>query len=193
MYREAMELIELKRELTPEHKAIGLYWADNPGETATPAGHWTAIASQLTSQRGLSAEAAARLFLVGSAAQADAFLASWGYKYQYNQIRPRTYIRRVIDSAWEPQVPTPPFPEYPSGHSTQSAAASVALQALLSLRRRDCSRSDPPRAGVVRGRAAENSCGGIHFHNERPAARGRLHGTSGRALPAGILWGPHLH
>jgi hypothetical protein len=131
LYRENQEVVEVQRHLTEEQKAIALYWADNPGETGTPAGHWLAIASQLASQRGLSAEDAVRLFLLTAVAQADAFIAAWGYKYQFNLIRPRTYIRRVIDPAWEPLVPTPPFPEYPSGHSTQSAAASAVLGAVL--------------------------------------------------------------
>jgi membrane-associated phospholipid phosphatase len=64
-------------------------------------------------------------------AQADAFIASWGYKYRFNSVRPRPYIRTVLDSTWEPLVPTPPFPEYPSGHSTQSAAAASVLTAVL--------------------------------------------------------------
>jgi hypothetical protein len=200
LYREAMEIVDLKRTLTPEHKAIALYWADNPGETATPAGHWIAIASQLTSQRGLSGEAAAKLFLVGALAQADAFLATWGYKYQFNQIRPRTYIRRVIDPTWEPQLPTPPFPEYPSGHSTQSAAASVALQALLGDAPFDDSTGiaigHPVRRFASFAEAAEEAgysrlYGGIHFHSGKTGGKevGTCIGTKAveRLRAAGVL------
>src|SRR6187401_120920 len=85
----------------------------------------------MVSERHLSAEDAARLMVLTSVAQADAFISSWGYKYQYNTIRPRTYIRRLMDSTWEPLIPTPPFPEYPSGHSTQSQAAAVTIIADL--------------------------------------------------------------
>jgi hypothetical protein len=131
LYGHAREVYEIRNSLTPEQKEIALYWADNPGEAATPAGHWIAIASQLTSERNLSAEAAAKLFVVAAVAQADAFIAAWGYKYQFNLIRPRTYIRRVIDPEWEPQISTPAFPEYPAGHSTQSAAAAVVLTAMV--------------------------------------------------------------
>ena len=120
-----------RANLTPEQRAIALYWADNAGESGTPVGHWISIASQMVSERRLSAEDAARLMVLTSLAQADAFIATWGYKYQYNLIRPRTYIRRVIDSTWEPLIPTPPFPEYPSGHSTVSAAAATVLTSVL--------------------------------------------------------------
>lgn len=127
MFADARQVHAFRTTLTPEQKAIAYYWADNAGESGTPPGHWMSIASQMVSERKLSAEAAARLMVLTAAAQADAFIASWGYKYQYSAIRPRTYIRRVIDSTWEPLIPTPPFPEYPSGHSTVSAAAATVL------------------------------------------------------------------
>ncbi|HEU5218935.1 MAG TPA: vanadium-dependent haloperoxidase [Gemmatimonadales bacterium] len=130
-YRDARHVYEVSRGLTPEQRTIALYWADNAGETGTPSGHWVSIASQMVSQRHLSAGEAARLFVATAVAQADAFIAAWGYKYKYSTIRPRTYIRRVIDPAWEPLIPTPPFPEYPAGHSTQSVAAAAAMVALL--------------------------------------------------------------
>jgi hypothetical protein len=131
LYREAKAIYELHRTLTPEQRAVAFYWADNAGETGTPSGHWVSIAGQMVSQLGLSAGDAARLFMLTAVAQADAFIASWGYKYQFNTIRPRTYIRRLIDPEWEPLIPTPPFPEFPSGHATQSSAAAAALVAML--------------------------------------------------------------
>ncbi|HEX7025172.1 MAG TPA: vanadium-dependent haloperoxidase, partial [Gemmatimonadales bacterium] len=117
MYRNAGEVYHTRQTLTPEQRATALYWADNPGESGTPVGHWVAIAAQMISQRNLTAGNAARMFAMTAASQADAFIAAWGYKYRYNLLRPRTYIRRVIDPTWEPLIPTPPFPEYPSAHS----------------------------------------------------------------------------
>lgn len=131
LHEEAQAVVDAKADLTDEHRTIALYWADNAGESGTPVGHWISIASQMVSQRHLSAEEASRVIMFTAVAQADAFIASWGYKYQYNTLRPRTYIRRLIDPAWEPLIPTPPFPEYPSGHSTQSAAAASTLAGLI--------------------------------------------------------------
>jgi membrane-associated phospholipid phosphatase len=173
LYRDAKAVWEAQRGLTPEQKTVALYWADNAGESGTPVGHWISIASQMVSERNLTAGDAAKMMVLTAAAQADAFIASWGYKYKYNLIRPRTYIRRVIDPAWEPLIPTPPFPEYPSGHSTQSAAAASVISALLggtvpfddstsvsighSVRRFDSFRAAAAEAGVSR------IYGGIHF------------------------------
>jgi membrane-associated phospholipid phosphatase len=131
LHRDAHEVWATGRALTPEQRTIALYWADNAGESGTPVGHWIAIASQMVAAHGLSAEDAARLMVLTAVAQADAFIASWGYKYRFNLLRPRTYIRAVLDSTWEPLIPNPPFPEYPSGHSTQSAAAATVIAAVL--------------------------------------------------------------
>ncbi len=180
LYKHAFEVYSVKQKLTPEDRTTALYWADNPGESGTPVGHWIGIASQMVSQHKLSAADAARLMVLTSAAQADAFVASWGYKYAFSYIRPRTYIRRVIDSTWEPLIPTPPFPEYPSGHSTQSAAAAEAITSLLGVRAFDDSSSKIIGHDVRRfesfAHAAEEAgmsriYGGIHFPFGNTAGR----------------------
>lgn len=130
-WRDAKHVYDVNQSLTPEQRAIALYWADNAGETGTPSGHWVSIASRMVVPQRLTAGEAAQLFVATAVAQADAFIAAWGYKYQFSTIRPRTYIRRLIDPAWEPLIPTPPFPEYPAGHSTQSVAAAAAIIAML--------------------------------------------------------------
>ena len=130
-YAAAQEVHDVGRALTEEQRRTVLFWADNAGQSGTPVGHWTSIASQLVAQRKLSAEQAAEMFVLVSLAQADAFIAIWYEKYQLTSIRPVTYIRRYIDSTWTPAIITPPFPEFPSGHSGQSAAAAAVLTALL--------------------------------------------------------------
>ncbi|MCC6431519.1 MAG: vanadium-dependent haloperoxidase [Gemmatimonadaceae bacterium] len=131
LYQNARTVYDTKSTLTDEQKTIAYYWADNAGESGTPVGHWMSIASQMISERQLDIDKAIQLVHATAVAQADAFIASWGYKYQFNLLRPRTYIRRVIDSTWEPLIPTPPFPEHPAGHSTQSSAAAAAITAFI--------------------------------------------------------------
>ncbi|MEP6491921.1 MAG: vanadium-dependent haloperoxidase [bacterium] len=129
MYEDAKAVYDTHANLTPEQRTTALYWADNPGESGTPAGHWLSISSQVANAHGHSAAETAHAMVVTSIALADAFIATWGYKYQINLIRPRTYIRAVMDSTWEPAIPTPPFPEFLAGHATLSAAAAAALTA----------------------------------------------------------------
>jgi hypothetical protein len=130
-YQEAMKLYEASKQLTDEQRLIVYYWADNPGQTGTPTGHWLSIGSQLIAQLQLSADRAAELFALGTIAQADAFIGIWHEKFRREVIRPYTYIRRYIDPAWQTVITTPSFPEYPSGHSGQSAAAAGIFTALL--------------------------------------------------------------
>ena len=131
LYQENANVHRITAARTPEQKEIAYYWADNGGETGTPVGHWLSIAAQMISERHLNGEEAVRLVLGTSLSQADAFIAAWRVKFATMTLRPRTYIRRHIDSTWEPLIPTPPFPEFPSGHSTQSGAASAVITALI--------------------------------------------------------------
>ncbi|MCA0377035.1 MAG: vanadium-dependent haloperoxidase [Gemmatimonadetes bacterium] len=131
LVRQAHAVYDASRALTDEQRTIAYYWADNAGETGTPVGHWLAIAAQMIGERQLDGDAAVRLVLATALAQADAFIAAWRVKFATMTLRPRTVIRRMIDSTWEPLIPTPPFPEYPSGHSTQSSAAAAAITAQL--------------------------------------------------------------
>ena len=131
LYDEAKHVYDVSKTLTPEQRTITLYWADNGGETGTPVGHWLSIAGQMISQEKMSANDAAMAITATAVSMADAFIATWGYKFKYNVMRPRTVIRAMIDSNWEPAIPTPPFPEFTSGHSTVSAAAAKTLEKLI--------------------------------------------------------------
>jgi hypothetical protein len=131
IFEAAKRVRDVGRALTEEQRLIALYWADNPGQTGTPIGHWLSIGSQMVSGQRLSTERAAELFVLVSVAQADAFIGVWQGKYHWNLIRPRTYIRRYLDPTWEPLIVTPTFPEHPAGHGGQSAAAAAVMTGLL--------------------------------------------------------------
>jgi hypothetical protein len=130
-YSEAMEVYQTSQNLTQEQAAIALFWADDPGRTVTPPGHSIAVLTQILEQENatlaLSAEAFARVGI----AVTDAFIGCWHAKYEYNLVRPVTYIQRLMAENWMPIVNTPPFPEYPSGHSVQSGAAAVVLTGMF--------------------------------------------------------------
>lgn len=133
-YAEAYEVYltgRLGAGLTDEQKAIAHFWADDPAVTGTPAGHWVSIVGQVAEERNLSLEDAAEAYARVGIGVADAFIACWATKYQYNLLRPVTYIQLYIDPAWLPLLATPPFPEYTSGHSTQSGAAVLLLTDML--------------------------------------------------------------
>ena len=127
-YKEANEVYQVSNQATQEQRQFALYWADDPGKTPTPAGHWSFIANDLLKTRKASLATAAEVHVRLNIAMADAFIAGWQTKYSVNLLRPVTYVQLVIDSNWVPGLMhTPPFPEYPSGHSVQSSAAAAVL------------------------------------------------------------------
>lgn len=131
-YKDAQEVYSVSNQATQEQRQFALYWADDPGKTPTPAGHWAFIANDLLKNRKASLAEAAHVHAQLNIAMADAFVAAWRTKYTVNLLRPVTYVQVVIDSNWVPTLMnTPPFPEYPSGHSVQSSAAAAVLAQLF--------------------------------------------------------------
>jgi hypothetical protein len=126
-FAEAREVHEVSRSLTDEQKLIARFWSDDPMLSPTPPGHWIAIVLQIAERDGLSVERQVDALVRLGIAVSDGFIVCWRDKFAFDLLRPVTYIRRLIDPAWEPLLITPPFPEYPSGHSTQSGAAAQVL------------------------------------------------------------------
>ncbi len=127
-YKDAQEVYQISRQATQEHRQAALYWADDPGKTPTPAGHWDFIANDLLALRKASLADAAATMVQLNLAMADAFIATWHAKYSYSLLRQVTYVQLAIDSNWvTTMMDTPPFPEYPSAHSVQSSAAAGVL------------------------------------------------------------------
>jgi hypothetical protein len=190
---EAQEVYDTVNSLSPEELEIALFWADNPGQTGTPPGHWVSILSQVCIAEeidlALAAEASAKLGI----ALADSFISCWEMKYAYNLLRPISYIRDlagpIADAAWVTPtgINTPPFPEFTSGHSVQSGAAAFVLRDVFG----DVAFIDDTHAGVRPARpfdnfdeAAEEAAvsrlyGGIHYRSacENGVDQGRCIGA----------------
>ncbi|MCB0648533.1 MAG: vanadium-dependent haloperoxidase [Saprospiraceae bacterium] len=132
-YLEAKEVYDTYKNIKVRERVIAEYWSDDPGKTATPPGHSLSIARQVVAKEkyglGLSAAVYAR---IGMAVH-DAFVNCWKSKYEYNLVRPVTYIKKTIDPSFTTILATPPFPEYTSGHSVQSGATAAVLEGLFGL------------------------------------------------------------
>lgn len=126
-----MEVYKRSKSLTPEEKNIAHYWKDvSPGVTAT--GHWLNILRRVIEQDAVSLEKAVLAYALTGIALNDTWISSWKARYKYNIQRPITYIRDVIgDTAWMPEIATPPHPEYPGGHAALSASVAEVLTAMF--------------------------------------------------------------
>ena len=131
LYKEAMEVYKVFLNLTSEQSDIARFWADPPGSTFTPAGHSIQLLCQVIQEKNLALDSTAIAFAKSGIALNDAFISCWQTKYQYNYIRPLTYIRKNIRKDWLSFITTPSFPEYPSGHSVQSAAMAEIMSSMF--------------------------------------------------------------
>ncbi|MFI5403887.1 MAG: vanadium-dependent haloperoxidase, partial [Planctomycetota bacterium] len=182
-YAYAREVYDAVVDATPEQKDIAFFWADDPGPTSTPPGHWVNIVSLLAVDDDLTLTVAAEAYARVGLAVGDAFIGCWRAKYVHNVIRPISYIQTYLDDQWTSLVGTPPFPTYTSGHSTVSGAAATVLAGLFGTRRftdwTHTPRGIPPRFFDSFEDAAQEAAdsrlyGGIHyrFDNEE----GLFHG-----------------
>jgi hypothetical protein len=196
-FGEAQEVYETSRQLTPEQEAIARFWSDDPGRTATPAGHTNSVLTQVLRRERASLMTAAEAYAKVGMAVSDAFVACWRTKYEHNLLRPVTYIQATIDPSWMPLLTTPPFPEFPSGHSVQSGAAAEVLSDLFGADHAFEDRSPtewpgdplPTRSFDSFHQAAEEAAlsrlyGGIHFRSaiEIGLAQGRTIGAAANRL-----------
>jgi hypothetical protein len=194
-HREALEVHRASVQPTEEQRRVALYWADDPGKTPTPAGHWTWILTDLLRDGRADLATAAEQYARIGIAMSDAFVATWRVKYERNLLRPVTYVQLVSDANWVPPLmETPAFPEYPSGHSVQSGAASTVLESLYgaSTPFEDRTHNDrgwgPKRFASFRAAADEAAASrlyaGIHFRSaiEHGATQGRCIGGLALAL-----------
>jgi membrane-associated phospholipid phosphatase len=193
-YKEALEVYNTVKNISPEQKKIARFWSDDPMLTITPPGHWVSIALNLALDKNLNLEQFAELQARVGLAVNDAFIGCWHTKYIYNLLRPSTYIRRHIDPTFEAVLLVPPFPEYPSGHSTQSAAAASVLTTFFgeNYAFTDRTGSDnglEPRSFKSFNQAANEAgisrmYGGIHFRAaiEQGLEQGRCIGAKVNAL-----------
>ena len=119
---------------SPQQTEVARFW------TIPAAQLWNQLVRQLTMERGMSAAAAARAYLLLNVAGADAMIAAWEAKFAYNQWRPVNAIRSTVDdgtaatstdTSWMPLLETPPFPDYPAGHTAYAGAAAHVLTAVF--------------------------------------------------------------
>lgn len=129
-YNMVKEVYDASLVLTDAQKAMAIFWRDVPG--ATSPGHWLSILQQVIKQTGTDLDKAALAYALTGIGINDALIACFQSKYEYNVIRPITYIREVIGhAAWNSFLGTPAHPEYVSAHSSLSMAAARVMEKLF--------------------------------------------------------------
>ena len=153
MKDETEEIYNFTKDDTREHYRLVHFWADGVA-TATPPGHWDAIAAEDFITKNYSEVRWARNMALLNMALMDASIVCWDTKYFYFNPRP---------TQMNPNIKTltglPNFPSYISGHSTFSGAAATVLGRII-----------PERAAAYEAMAQEASLSrmlaGIHYRSD---------------------------
>jgi PAP2 superfamily len=125
MVKEVYDASATPTTLTTGQKAMADYFKDVPGYS--PGGTYVALMSQAIENTKLTLDMGALTYVKVGLAIHEASIVLFTNKYQFNLIRPVTYIRTYIDPSWSTYVPTPNHPEFPSGHSTTGGGALTMM------------------------------------------------------------------
>ncbi len=125
MVKEVYDASATPTTLTTDQKAMANYFKDVPGYG--PGGTYVALMSEALDNTKPMLDMAALTYVKVGLAQHDATIVLFTNKYQFNTIRPVTYIKAYIDPNWSTYIPTPNHPEFPSGHSTTGGGALTMM------------------------------------------------------------------
>jgi hypothetical protein len=134
-YNQVMELGAIDSATrTADQTAAALFWNNANGTT------WLQIGLDTAADEGLSTMQYAELFAQLGVGLADAFIAGFDTKYEYNFWRPISAIHEgdadgnpltIGDADWRSLINAPNHPSYLSTHSIASGVSSTILAALL--------------------------------------------------------------
>lgn len=149
-YNEVKALGSLNSSVrTSDQTEAGIFWAYDRTGIGPPPLLFISVAQQVATQQGNTEADNVRYMGMISVALADAGIASWDSKYEFDLGRPVTIIRQEAeelnsnleeDPNWVPLgAPgddpnssaddfTPPFPTYTSGHATFGEAMAEAMR-----------------------------------------------------------------
>jgi hypothetical protein len=119
---------------SPQRTALVYWWAELAEES------WNRIARAVATSQHLSLWDATRLFALVNMDVFDVYSGAWDGKYHYHTWRPYTGIHlagldgnpaTALDSAWQPELRTPPSPEYPSTNAAVCGGGAEVLTRVL--------------------------------------------------------------
>jgi hypothetical protein len=131
LFLDAMEIVSTTASDNPNYENIAEYWNDATGYSGTPPGHLFMLSAQLFQNQKIPLKERIECYVKLGIALNEAFITCWKLKYEYNLLRPISFIHQHIDPYFNSKIDSPPFPEFPSGHSFQSGAGTSVLKHLL--------------------------------------------------------------
>jgi hypothetical protein len=131
-YNDAMEVYTMSQHLDDEQKHMAEFWDDEmPAKTMGSAGRWTSILSNYVSDQNVNLEIAVNAYVKSALAAYNAGIISWQAKYNYDRLRPVTYIKNHIDPNFNEYMHATSGPEYICEHTLMAFAAGSILNSIF--------------------------------------------------------------
>ncbi len=125
-YAMGQEVYNIFINRTPEQTNTAMYHAEGSGYGGGSS--MVAQLSQLLSQTSARLDKAALVYAKAGIGTYEGLTFTFIEKYNYNVLRPITYIRNVMGYAnFNTLFGTPSYPEYPAGHPTNGGILAVML------------------------------------------------------------------
>jgi hypothetical protein len=129
-FAEAMQVYEASKNLTELQKEKSVYWEGN-GLGNNPVRNIFGVLSEAISSKNVKLDEAALLYLKGAIAVNDGVISVWRNKYEFNQVRPDTYVKETLDKDWKPTLGVSYSPSFPSLSATLAGVVGELIRTEL--------------------------------------------------------------
>ena len=125
-YQMNMAVYELTQDLTSEELLIIQAWRDIVGVNLNRPSHMMKLTADLIDEENVNLEEASVLLAKEGIAIFDAIVAIFNAKFEYELLRPVTYIHGVLGyTSWQGVYPAPQHPSYPATTGVTVAALEI--------------------------------------------------------------------
>ncbi len=188
-YKEADEVWRIANAATQAQRQFALYWADDPGKTPTPAGHWVHIAGDVLKARKATLADAAETYALLDAGDERRLHRCLAHQVPGQPAAP-CHLRAVdhrqqLDAATDEHAAVPRVPVGAFG--AVGGGCGGAVQTARCADRVHRQRAQRPRLGATHVRELQCGCG--RSRAVTPVRRHPLPQRGGRRAGAGAVRG----
>jgi hypothetical protein len=129
-FAEAMQVYEASKNLTSLQKQKSAYW-EGDGLGNNTVRNIFGVLSEAIAGKSTKLDEAALLYLKGAIVMSDGVISVWRNKYEFNQVRPDTYVKETLDENWKPTLGVSYSPSFPSLSATLAGAVGELIRTEL--------------------------------------------------------------
>lgn len=126
-FTDAMQVYEASKNLSDLQKEKSDFYEGNDTGNNTVRNIFGVLHAAISAKNPKLGDAAL-LYLKGAITMNDGVISVWRNKYEFNTVRPDTYIRETIDKNWSPTLGASYSPAFPSLSATLAGAIGELIR-----------------------------------------------------------------